>query len=406
MKVLFVTPNFPPEVHAGTEMAVSALGRALRARGVEVAVVSASDEPYDGRDVLREEYQGLRVARLKKRDDEWDQSRLQRPRLLDLVDGLVGEERPDLLHVHSLSVLGTGHAARARARGIATALTFHDLWVTCARAFRLPPAGITCPTDTDRTTCAQCVNLTLQHPDPQFVLTALHARQQAILDEVALAAFLSAPSRTAARTVARFLPTERPVEVVPHGLLATVPADQRARPLAAGERLRIGTFGNLVEQKGVLELVRAVAGIDCELHLGGSFFDAEFARAVRELADAQGVQLVYHGPFGPGTEHPARHLHLAVFPSKCQETYGLVVDEALAHGVPTVVSDLGALAERGATGGVVVSALPRLGSVLHDLAGDRRRLEALRAAVPTALPTIEQAAARFHELYRTTLAAR
>jgi len=89
-----------------------------------------------------------------------------------------------------------------------------------------------------------------------------------------------------------------------------------------------------------------------------------------------------------------------VFASKCQETYGLVVDEALARGVPVVVSDSGALAERAGTGGVVVTALPSLTAVVHDLARDRDRLQRLAAAVPKALPTIDDAAARYVELYR------
>lgn len=403
MKVCFLTPNFPPEVFAGTEMAVFALAQALRRRGVEVVVVTSSDMQHDGEDVIGEQCDGLRVMRLKKRMDEWDQSALLRPRLVDLVGGIVDAERPDLLHVHSFSVLGTGHAARARDRGIPTVMTFHDLWVTCARYFRLPPDGIECPSGTDRRSCAKCVNLTLQHADEAVVLASLMGRAAAILGEVTVARVLTAPSRTAARMIAEHMPAPRPVEVVPHGLLADPASIGRAASPRQGERLRIGTFGNLVEQKGVLELVRAVAGVDCELHLGGSFFGVDFAQQVRALAQQLGIDLVYHGPYGPGTPHPAERLHLAVFPSKCQETYGLVVDEALARGVPAIVSDNGALAERSATGGVVVTSLPRLAAVVHDLASDRDRLQRLAAAVPTTLPTVDAAAARYLELYDLAL---
>ncbi len=399
MKVCFLTTNFPPEVHAGTEMAVGALGASLLRRGVEVVVVTSSDLPHDGADVLPEDYRGMRVVRLKKHASEWDQTALERPRLIELVDAVVAAERPDLLHVHAISSLGIGHVPAARARGIPTVMTFHDLWVTCARYFRLPPAGIVCPTSTDRRVCAGCVNLVLRHPDENAVNEALKARDRAIRSEVEAARVLTAPSATAARTVRDLMPAPHPVEVVPHGLLEDAATLRRVAPPLPGERLRIGTFGNLVEQKGVLELVRAMAGVDAELHLGGSYFQAEFGRQVRELARQLDVDLVYHGPYGPGTPHPAEHLHLAVFPSKCQETYGLVVDEALARGVPTIVSDNGALAERAVTGGVVVAPLSSLPAVVHDLARDRDRLRRLAAAVPNTLPTIDQAAARYLELY-------
>ncbi|MGE3175598.1 MAG: glycosyltransferase [Planctomycetota bacterium] len=406
MRVAFLCSNFPPEIHAGTEMVVVALGRELARRGVEVTAVTTSEHVHDGTDVRREAYAGIEVLRVFKKLDEWDQNGLDRPRLVAIVEDLLRQARPDLLHVHSFSGLGAGHGQRARAAGVPVVMTFHDVWVTCPRYFRVPPDGITCPSGSGREPCVPCINLALGLPDPDVVRRALYGRDRSVRAEVEAADVLTAPSLTAARMVRTHLPTDRDIAVVPHGLLAPLPAAERAPAPAPGERLRVGTFGNLVEPKGVLELVRAVAGADCELHLGGSFLDLEFARQVREEAQQRGVELVYHGPYGPDVPHPALGLHLAVFPSKCQETYGLVVDEALARGVPAVVSDRGALHERGAGGGVEVTALPSLGRVVHDLVADRDRLARLRAAVPAALPTIAAAADRYLELYDDAKAAR
>ena len=90
-----------------------------------------------------------------------------------------------------------------------------------------------------------------------------------------------------------------------------------------------------------------------------------------------------------------------MFPSKCAETYGLVVDEALAHGVPVVCSDAGALAERAASPGVVVTPITRLAHVLEELVGSPDRLQALREAIPTDLPTVAASADRHLDLYRS-----
>lgn len=404
VKVVFVTSNFPPEVWAGTEQVVVALARELRARGVEIAAVTSSDVVHRGQDVADERFEGAIVRRLFKKLGEWDVDGYARPRLLGLLREQLRELRPDLVHVHSFAALGPGTLQVCHELRVPVVLTFHDLWVTCARYFRLPPEGFLCPSGADHGPCVGCLDSALQ-VGPAAMAPLLAARDAAVRADVALAAACTAPSAFAAETVRRCLPHAGPIAVVPHGLLRPVPAAHRAAAPRPGERLRIGTFGSLVAEKGVLELVEAVAGLPCELHLAGGFHDASFAARVRERARAQGTTLVERGRYSPGDHHPARDLHLAVFPSKCQETYGLVVDEALAHGVPAVVSDQGALAERAATPGVVVTPLARLRAVVHDLAGAPAALAALRAAIPGQLPTIAGSAAFHFDLYRRLVTA-
>lgn len=406
MKVAFLCGNFPPEVRAGTEMVALALARELRAQGHEVVVVCTSDIVHDGVDVRTESFDGVAVFRVFKKLDEWDGGGLHRPRVLAVAMAILREQRPDLLHVHSFASFGSGILPAARALGIPAVLSFHDVWVTCPRYFRLPPAGISCPTGAGREPCAACVNLELKHPNIAVIEQALQQRDRDVRAEVAAAAAWTAPSATAARMVREHLPLAQPIEVIPHGVLEPTAALVRAAAPLRGERLRIGSFGNLVPEKGVLELVEAAAGLPCDLRLAGRFLSPEFEKLVRARAAECGVALVCSGPFGPQTAHPATRLHLAVFPSKCQETYGLVVDEALARGVPVVVSDRGALAERATTGGVVVSSLANLAQTLRTLVDQPASLERLRAAIPSALPTIADAAIRYRAIYERVTAHR
>jgi len=136
--------------------------------------------------------------------------------------------------------------------------------------------------------------------------------------------------------VQEHLPWDGPIEVVPHGVLEPVPTAQRARAPQPGERLRVGTFGTWCRE-GRARARRCGGGLDCELHLAGPFLDAGFERAcARAPASSRcGSSATARTPRRPS----GRGLHLAVFPSRCQETYGLVVDEALAHGVPVLCSD-------------------------------------------------------------------
>ena len=393
-----LTANHPPEAHGGTEQVVVALTRELRAHGVDVFVISGSDVPHAGVDVIHEQHAGVTVHRVPKLPDEWDRQGFVRPRILALVRDLLQRERADLLHIQSSASLGAGLAPIARELGMPVVMTFHDLWVTCARYFRLPVGGVTCPTGADRTPCVACVANDVGLP-PDQVASALAERDRLLRAEVGLAAACTAPSATAARFVREYLPYAGAIEVIPHGLLHAVDAAARAAPPQPGEPLRVGTFGGLVAEKGIPELLEATAGLPCELHLSGRLWHAQLQGRIAAAQNA-GRRVFVHGPYTADQRHPASDLHLAVFPSKCQETYGLVVDEALAHGVPVVCSDAGALRERAMTPGVVVTPIAGLAEVLRELVGSPARLAALRAAIPATLPTIASSARRHLELYR------
>lgn len=400
MKVCFITANYPPEALGGTEQLVVALLRELRGLGVDPFVISGSDrwETESASDVDSECHQGVTVYRLRQRPGDHNGHGFVRDRALTVIRRLLAERRPEVVHVHAFSRLGTGITPICRELGARVAVSFHDLWVTCARYFRVPAAGITCPTGTDRGPCAPCIQEWYQ-VDRGVIELGLQQRDAALRAEVALAHVAIAPSATAAAFVRDCLPYERPIEVVPHGLIWPVPAEHLAPRWQPGEALRVGMFGGLVTVKGVLELVAAVAGLPCELHLSGPFHDASLEDEVRARTAANGNRLVLRPRYSGDDRHPARDLHLAVFPSKCQETYGLVVDEALAHGVPVVCSDSGALRERAGTGGVIVTPIAQLADVLRQLVTSPARLAELRAAIPAELPTIAVSARRHLELY-------
>lgn len=397
MRLCFLTANFPPEMRGGTELVASSLARELVQLGHAVTVLTTGERLHAGIDVEVEDFHGIEVRRFPRREGEWETGGLHRPRLLALLHQALAHLQPDLVHAHHLAGFGAGVLPMCRGLGIATVWSLHDLWVTCPRYFRLPPPGHQCPAGAGRDACAPCVDVDLRKPDIRVVVDALAERDRLIRVEVAAARVLTAPSRTAAAMVQHHLPTDRAIEVVPHGVVAHGSARARAR--AAGETLRIGTFGNLVAAKGVMDLVDACRGLPCELHLHGAFLEPGFEAAVRSRAAELGIRLLAHGRYGDGGPHPACGLHLAVFPSRCQETYGLVVDEALAHGVPVVVSDQGALAERAGTGGVVVTPVASLHDALRALACDPGRLDRLRAEVPPVLRTMADAARDHLALY-------
>ena len=404
MRVALVTSNYPPEFVGGTERVVQSLGLALRRRGDEVVIVSGSEQPHAGTDVLREQHDGIRVLRIPRRSDESYGLDVTRPRIRDVIVRELLEERVECLHVHHWSALSSALLRAAATAGIRGVATLHDLFTTCPRFFRRPPAGIACPSGAGRAACVPCVRLGLPHLDEASAVRGLAARDHDLRAELAAARVITVPSEACRRRIAAHVPWPGAIEVVPHGLLE--PVGTHAPEARRGDVLRVGSFGNLVEEKGVLLLVWACRGIEgLELHLEGRFLDAAFEKLVRDKATEFGVDLVCHGAYRREDPHPARRLDVAVFPSLCEETYGLVVEEALARGVPVVVSDRGALSERIGGGGIAVSVdeVAPLAELLRLLVREPSRLAALRAGIPRRFATMTDAADRYRELYALAL---
>ncbi len=134
-----------------------------------------------------------------------------------------------------------------------------------------------------------------------------------------------------------------PVAVIPHGV--DLPPDASPdespgdRPL--GRRLLF--LGRIHPTKGVDVLLRAWRRVqdrapDWRLQVVGQG-EAGYPERMRRLADELGVERVeFPGPvFGPAKTVAYRRADLFVLPTH-SENFGMTVAEALAHGVPAIVS--------------------------------------------------------------------
>jgi len=117
--------------------------------------------------------------------------------------------------------------------------------------------------------------------------------------------------------------------------------------------------GKLVERKRPFDVIRALALLAAEGYRAQAVFvgAGELEESLRREAAGSGVPAIFHG-FQNQSRMPALYAaaDLLVLPSDHQETWGLVVNEAMACGVPAVVSDaVGCgpdLIESGRTGAV------------------------------------------------------
>ncbi|WP_252106612.1 MULTISPECIES: glycosyltransferase [unclassified Halomonas] len=141
------------------------------------------------------------------------------------------------------------------------------------------------------------------------------------------------------------LPLSAPIAVVEPGV---EPAPVSPAPLN-GEPIRLLCVATLTPRKGQDVLVEALAGLEtrhfqCDLY--GAPRDEAFAAEVAALIERHGLsQVTLHGECdAEALEAAYRGAHALVLPS-WYEGYGMVVTEALAHGLPVITTTGGALAD-------------------------------------------------------------
>lgn len=153
------------------------------------------------------------------------------------------------------------------------------------------------------------------------------------------------PSQATAIDVAAMGVPATHIAVVEPG---TDPVPMVVRPPREGP-LRLLCVATLTPRKGHSLLLQALAGLmhlDWELHnVGSTTRDPATAEHLFALAAPLGDRVVWHGEV-TGQALSAHYADADVFvlPS-LHEGFGMVITEALAHGLPVVTSDAGALAQ-------------------------------------------------------------
>ena len=391
MRVVHLVHSYPPEFRGGTEACVETLAAAQLARGDEPLVISGSDVRMESGaraggvadEVSREHVGHIPVWRLRRRPEENYSVDARLPRMGDLVLRLLEESGPAVVHLHHTLNLTSDLASRILSAGIPVVATLHDYTLVCARFFLVRPDGESCashfPLPSRR--CFECVL-----PDfPGGAEQLEHElRDKAACAPVEAEALSSAivPSQLAAKHWEQSgLFRAHQLEVVPH---APGIGGSKALHSPVEGRLRLGTWGHLAPTKGVHDLLEALRELPSKavsLRVFGAPTDPAYGEELKKLAE--GLDVTFTGSYrSEELREAAAGIDLAVFPSRAEETFGLVVAEARALGIPVVTSDRGALPEGvGSAGASVAAASPQaLADLLREILEDPSRLAAWRAA--------------------------
>ncbi|MCB9914269.1 MAG: glycosyltransferase [Planctomycetes bacterium] len=411
MKIVCVCASFPPEFRGGSEVVVKAQARALTELGHDVRVVCGAAETSPTGEVSHEVVEGLEVTRIARTPAEALAPVWIQPRLRELVAEAV--RGADLVHVHHWSPL-SGDLVRRLRELAPVVLTLHDHYASCPRFFRTPLEGLACPPNGRYDACAECVAAFVPLLAPAELAGRLAARAEDFRAELRAADEVVAPSEALRDALARELGVSGARwRVVPHGLCRAF-ASQTREESEEGPLTAL-VLGNRTRVKGLLELVRGLRDEPgMRLILAGRELEAGLDDELR--ATAGSLELVLHGSYeASDMRRLARGADLALVPSLAYESYGLVIEEALALGLPVWVSDRGALPEvlaRAAhfgplPGGVLPAGDRRAWrDTLRALVADRDRLQDFAARVPARVRTAADAARDLGELYGDLVARR
>jgi glycosyltransferase involved in cell wall biosynthesis len=331
VKLVLITAHFPPHFTGGGELVALTEARELARLGHDVRVVSGTDRAHCGGDIEREVVSGIRVAFLPRHPGEQYDLELARPRIEELLRAETADA--DLVHVHHWSTLST-RIVRTLAPTCPVVVSLHDAFVACPRFFRLKPgASEACGPEVSADTCATCIAPELGTRSGGSRITHRSAELVAELDA---AAELLAPSQAHAERVAAW--TGRRARVLAPGLCHELA--RASNPIWTGaDPLRILHAGRRSEAKGTLDLVLALAtlprGSAVLVAPGGA--DPAFDEVL--YAACGGLEMELSGTYeSEALARTAATCHLAAFPSRLPESYSLVVDEAVASGLPTWVA--------------------------------------------------------------------
>ena len=249
-------------------------------------------------------------------------------------------ERPaneyDLTVLHKIRDAAAVRKLRLSGR---TAVFIHDHEYYCPRkSYYYPVTRKNCSRSYCEFLCGCCAMLRRPSPDNTFRanfggFAALWNEVRACGEYIVLSGFMRDI------LVRQGIPAEKIALIPPSVTLPGASSDQNA----ASDVPHILVIGQLIRGKGVDLLLDAMRHVKtpCVLDIVGTGNDEAY---LKQLAAPFGASVVFHG-FSPNPDDAFCGARAVVLPWRWQEPFGLVGPEALAHGVPLVGFDVGAIRE-------------------------------------------------------------
>ncbi len=375
----FLTTFYPPFSFGGDGIAVQRHARALVRAGHRVTVIHDLDAwklladkerspgvpSGDGVEVigLRSGVGALSPLVTQQTGRPWFTGRR--------IAGLLAERRVDVIHYHNISLLG-GPGAFTIGQGIKL-YTAHEHWLVCPTHVLLRHRREPCP----GRQCLEC-QLRYHRPPQWWRRDGVVTRNLDRIDRfLAMSEF--------SRRIHHEFGFPREMEVLPPFPPESAVEAETPDEASPHGRPYFLFAGRLEAIKGLQDVLPSFDGdgpVDLVVAGSGS---QEQAWRQRAAGNPRVRFLGWLGERELGRWY--RHAIAGIIPSRCYETFGMVMLEAFREATPVIVRRIGPLPEQveQSGGGESFTTRAELEAAMHRLAGDRSRRDAMGRAGQDAL---------------------
>jgi glycosyltransferase involved in cell wall biosynthesis len=415
-RVLLVSVHHPELVRGGAQQVCYELFEGLKEHpGYHPTLLAAIDDSTPA--LFRS---GARITGFDGRPDEhlfltrdydhfWHKT--SNPLLVESFAEFLMLTRPDIVHFHHFMNVGVDLLSLTR-RVLPEArivFTFHEFLAICHAYGQMVRT-------LDRSLCMQASPVRCHQCFPDRAPETFFVRKQWFQAHMGAVDVFTVPSRFMIRAYTDWgIRPERIVHVT-NGQRAY---GNHAVCDAPGPRNRFGFFGQLVDGKGVMvllraaELLRAQGFTDFTVEVNGDNLRYaseagraafERFRAAEEALPPEQQNVVFNGPYQVDRlPRLMARVDWCVVPSVWWEVFGLVISEAWMFRRPVIASDVGGMAERvrHEAGGLLfpMGDARALAATMHHACTETGLWERLVAGLPQP-PTRETMVEQFAEVYR------
>jgi len=345
-KVLIVSQLFPPHYIGGSELAAYEQSKMLRKMGWEVRVVSGKiDNSIKRYSVTKEkgEFEGIRIN-LHDKDFYHDKYiNFDREPLQEIFRKELYSYAPDVVHLHNIYGLSLGMIDECYKMNIPIVMTLHDYWGICPKNLLINEEGSICTIKDGF--CIKCQGQIFAENGNSY---SFYERNLKYLDYYKKIDLLISPSRYLAdRFIERGLPKDK-FKIVKYGI--NINRFKEKQPKVKFKKIRLGFVGQTVWHKGLDIFLCALSLLEKEERDKISVLIAGSGDKTYELHCKSLVKefnfVNFLGKISNDKMHKIyRQIDILIVPSRWPDNSPLVVQEALACGIPIIASDIGGMPE-------------------------------------------------------------
>ena len=340
MKIVMVVHGFPPRETAGTEWHSYLLAKELSKRHEVYVFSRGSGESYLE---YEDDFDGIPVRRINSPISFTGWNTHIDDRVALSFSDFLNSLKPDLIHVQHCIGLGMSTIEVAIERCIPTLLFLHDFYFLCHRTHLIKTNGQLCLGPSNQQYCMDCILASEPSLGKDDAREHGLRRYNYVREILSKADHIVVPTEFVKEILLADLPYLRKITVSTLGLDLSVFENCEKK---YSNRLRFGYIGGIYPHKGVHLLVEAFNGLvetDSELRVHGGG-DPAYLDTLRQTASNKNIFFL-----GPYEHHELAkilsEIDVFVMPSMCHESFSMTIGEALAAGIPVLVSDARAQAD-------------------------------------------------------------